>query len=49
MALTYLAIELILRDLVTDTGSNQTGHPVSTATENKDIDEPNDTEFVVSL
>jgi hypothetical protein len=44
-----LAIELILRDLVTDTGSNQTGHPMSAATANKDIYEPNDIEFVVSL
>jgi len=32
MALTYLAMELILLDLVTDTGSNQTGHPMSAAT-----------------
>lgn len=32
MALTYLTIELILRDLVTETGSNQTGQPVSAAT-----------------
>lgn len=37
MTLTYLAIVLILRDLVTDTGSNQIGHPASAATENSDF------------
>jgi hypothetical protein len=49
MALTYLATELILLDLATDTGSNQTGHPMSAATKTKIFVQPKEIEFVVSL